>query len=432
MDTKAEQFYPTYTSQERDILLLEFEEAQKIANGQSKVYGQITNILLAIATLAFSLFLNSDNREENETKNFLVSNSILLATLLGFFGAILLRYFVDLQKQITVNARKVVTLRTMLGLDYGHIHLTLPNWSVEGATNPFVIKYFYGWLNFKSIPFWLLTVSINIIWWISTHNHPTFEFKFNSVDYVLPWFFGNVLISVIYIIAFRVFLYDRHENPYLSLVKNICWLLRIKLLKNFEYILYRAKLSYLELDRLNIQYPNLKHTLIRIEENNFYSNRGFSLKALFRAFLSQSKFFRKKYGIIKSGGSTITMQLARTLFIPSQQNKYLRKIGEIMISLWLNRQFGKDEILRLYIASVRYERGILGLAEALRYFFDDLRDHELTKEESLFLIERLSNINSKINWSRIEFLRQKVNPEIDPTELKKIYNRLVTAGKLKS
>jgi len=431
METKAEQFYPTYTSQERDILLIEFEEAQKIANGQSKVYGQITNILLAVATLVFSLFLNSDKNDNSETKDFLISNSILLATLISFFGAILLRYFVDLQKQITVNARKVVTLRTMLGLDYGHIHLTLPNWSVEGATNPFAIKYFYGWLNFKSVPFWLLAVSINVIWWISSYNHPTYEFKYYGINYYLPWIIGNILISITYVIIFRIFLYDRHENPYLTLVKNICWLFRIKLLKNFEYILYRAKLSYLELDRLNIHYANLKFTLVKIEENNFHSNRGFSLKALVRAMLSQSKYFRRKYGFIQSGGSTITMQLARTLFIPSQQNKYLRKLGEIMISLWLNSQFGKDEILKLYIASVRYERGILGLAEAMRYFFKDLKDHELSKEESLFLIERLSNVNSKINWSRIEFLRQKVNPQIDAIELKKIYDKLVKEGKLK-
>lgn len=49
MDSKAEQYYPTYTfkPENRDVVLLGFEEAQKIANGQTKVYGQVTNILLA-------------------------------------------------------------------------------------------------------------------------------------------------------------------------------------------------------------------------------------------------------------------------------------------------------------------------------------------------------------------------------------------------
>jgi len=47
LDSKAEQYYPTYTfkPENRDVVLLEFEEAQKIANGQTKVYGQVTNIL---------------------------------------------------------------------------------------------------------------------------------------------------------------------------------------------------------------------------------------------------------------------------------------------------------------------------------------------------------------------------------------------------
>jgi penicillin-binding protein 1A len=59
LDSKAEQYYPTYTfkPENRDVVLLEFEEAQKIANGQTKVYGQVTNILLAVVTVLIPLFL---------------------------------------------------------------------------------------------------------------------------------------------------------------------------------------------------------------------------------------------------------------------------------------------------------------------------------------------------------------------------------------
>ena len=170
METKAEQYYPTYKSEHRDVLLIEFEEAQKIANGQTKVYGQVTHILLAILTLSFTFFLNQDENKLFTALEFIFSNSLLFALILFVFGAMLLRYFVDLQKQITINARKVVTLRTLLGLDYGNIQLTLPNWRVEGATNPFAIKYFNGWLNFQSMPFWLLTISINTIWWLTTRD----------------------------------------------------------------------------------------------------------------------------------------------------------------------------------------------------------------------------------------------------------------------
>ena len=83
------------------------------------------------------------------------------------------------------------------------------------------------------------------------------------------------------------------------------------------------------------------------------------------------------------------MQLTRSLFIPSNQNKYLRKISELLLSIWLNNQFSKDEILKMYISSVRFERGILGLANALKYFFGEIKNRQITNEEAFFLVERL-------------------------------------------
>lgn len=432
MSTRAEQYYPTYKSEHRDILLLEFEEAQKIANGQTKVYGQVTNILLGVATFAFTFFFNSNETKNANSLNLVFSNSIISTIILFFFGAILLRYFVDLQKQITINARKVVTLRTLLGLDYGHIQLTLPNWRVEGATNPFVIKYFNGWFKFKSMPFWLLTVSINAIWWLTTKDKPVISIPlWNQYYFLVSWFWGNVLITIIYLFVFRRNLNDRHETSFLNFVKILCSIFRIELVENFEYIIYRAKLSYIELDRLKVNYEKLKLVLVDIEDKNFYSNSGISFKSLLRGALSRFKFLRIKYGFIEHGGSTITMQLARSLFIPSNQNKYLRKIIELLLSVWLNKQFTKDEILRLYIASVRYEKGTLGLAKAVKYFFNDLKDKNLSNEEAFFLVERLSNITSTVNWKRIDYLTSRSKTPIEKDKLKNIYVTLINQGHLK-
>lgn len=90
MDSKAEQYYPTYKADHRDVLLIEFEEAQKIANGQTKVYGQVTNILLAVATFAFTFFLDQDDKKSSKALTLLFSNSILFSFILFSFGAILL------------------------------------------------------------------------------------------------------------------------------------------------------------------------------------------------------------------------------------------------------------------------------------------------------------------------------------------------------
>ncbi len=410
---------------------MEFEEAQKIANSQTKVYGQVTNVLLAVATLVFSIALDKDEKKEGAI-NFVNSYSILFACVLFLFGCILLRYFVDLQKQITINARKVVTLRTLLGLDYGHIHLTLPHWRVEGANNPFVIKYFNGWLKFSAMPFWLITITVNVVWGLATKDKFPIEITcINAFNLKCGFWFGNLIITLFYLAIFRIYLYDTHETFFLSCSKLICSLLRIKLLDGFEYILYRAKLSYLELERLNVKYEALTHMLVDLEDTSFYTNSGISIKSLMRAALSRIAFFRKRNNYIRSGGSTITMQLARTLFIPSKQNKYLRKIAELFLSLWLSRQFSKKEILKIYVASVRYEKGVIGLTNALKHFFGELRDKNLSKEEAFFLVERLSNITSRVRRERIRSLLNKVKGPIDLKEVERIYDRQIETGNLK-
>ncbi|MDR6300621.1 biosynthetic peptidoglycan transglycosylase [Mesonia maritima] len=419
-----EQYYPTYNSENRDILLIEFEEAQKIANGQTKVYGQVTNILLAVSTFGFTFLF-----KKVDEMNLSFQNSIFVIIVLFLFGAILLRYFVDLQKQITINARKAVTLRKMLGLDYGSIELTLPNWRVEGASNPFVIKYFNGWLNFRSMPFWLLTITINSIWWLATKNQSNYNLEILNGNFQINWWLGNLFFSLVYIIVFRKNLYDRHESLYLSFVKKISFILRVKLLSNFEFILYRAKLSYIELERLNISIKNLKEILVDIEDKDFYTNKGISFKSIIRGALSRFSIFRKKYNLISNGGSTITMQLARTLFIPANQNKYRRKIIEILLSFWLNQQFKKDEILKIYISSVRFERGILGISQASKYFFGELKTP--SNEEAFFLIERLSNISSTVNWDRIKYLSKITSINLDNKKLKEIYKGQINQKKIR-
>ncbi|RKS03198.1 biosynthetic peptidoglycan transglycosylase [Flavobacterium sp. 102] len=431
MDSKAEQYYPTYNfkPENRDIVLLEFEEAQKIANGQTKVYGQVTNVLIVIITVLVPLFFSQNDDEVKENLSIIKSNSLIFSLILIAFGGILLRYFVELQRQITINAKKVVSLRTMLGLDYGNIHLTIPNWRVEGATNPFVIKYFNGWFVFQSVPFWVLTIGLNVIWWLATKEKELYEVSFHCPE--INWYFGNIAITVWYLFIFRRPLNEQHETAYLNFVKLISSIFRIKLLKNFEYILYRAKLSSIELDRLKVNYSKLKLILIDIEDKNFNSNSGISLKSLIRGFLSRFKYFRNKYNFIQHGGSTITMQLCRTLFIPSNQNKYFRKIIEILLSHWISKQFTKNEILNIYISSVRYEKGVNGLSDAIKYFFGELNKKDLNNEEAFFLVERLSNVTSTVNWERIKHLTNRTSINIDEKKLKSIYEKLISEKKLK-
>lgn len=440
MNYNAEQYYPTYSfkKKNRDVVLLEFEEAQKIANGQTKVYGQVTNILLAVTTVLIPFFFN---QEENASKRFgiLKEYSIFFSIIIFLFGALILRFFVDLQKQITINARKVVTLRKMLGLDYGRIHLTLPNWRVEGATNPFVIKYFNGWLKFQSMPFWVLTIGVNSIWWIAASEIGVWNYNiFKNTSVTLPWYSGNFFITFTYLYLFRHNLNDTHETTFLNLGRfivslyNQLGLSKFKIVDNFEYVIYRAKLDIVEMERLNVDYRNIKQILIEIEDKTFYSNKkGFSFKAIIRALFSQFKAGRTKFGIIRSGGSTITMQLARTLFISTHSHIYKRKIAEIWLAIWLSNKFTKEEILNLYIVSVRYDVGVFGLSKAIKHFFGELKNKTLTREECFVLVERLSNETSTLNPTRIDFLYSKINPGLDKNVIQAIYHKLREEKKVK-
>jgi penicillin-binding protein 1A len=407
-----QQYYPTYSYQKRDVVLSEFEEAQKISNTQSKLYGQLASLLLAFTTVGITILFKLSEKSTVRLLNLAQDNIILLNIFLCIIALVLLRYFIELQKTIVLNSRKVITLRKMLGLDYGNLQLTIPNWRVEGATNPFVIKLFPGWFRFGSSPFWIIVLTLNIFWY----------FMFNTVDSKFTqnyWYIISALITIFYALIFRIQLLETHETFYLIILKNISKLFRIKLISNFEYILYRTKLSVHELNRLKYKTVNLEKILLIIEDKRFFKHPGVDLKSMLRSILSLSSFYRKKYGILKSGGSTITMQLSRTLFIPSNQNVLFRKIVEILLSFWIEGQFSKKEILLFYLTSVRFERGINGIIAASKHFFPDKNSKEFSNEEAFILIERLSNITSTYKETRIKSIYDKVSLEIDLS-----YNKL--------
>lgn len=412
-----QQYYPTYNYKERDVVLAEFDEAQKIANTQSKLYGQLASFLLAFTTVGITILLKTSEKPSNSILNIAQENIILLDIFLCIIALVLLRYFVELQRTIVINSRKVITLRRMLGLDFGNLQLTIPNWRVEGATNPFVIKLFPGWFRFGSSPFWIIIFTLNIF----------FYFSLGSVnsDFIQNyWYLLSVGITIFYALIFRIQLNETHETFYLSVIKNISKLMRIKLISDFEYILYRTKLSVNEKNRLKYQTENIEKILLIIEDKRFYNHCGVDLKPIVRSIFSLSSKFRKKKGVLKSGGSTITMQLCRTLFIPSNQNKLLRKIIEILLSFWIEGQFSKKEILSFYLASVRFEKRINGVISATKHFFPEKRNKTLSNEEAFVLIERLSNVTSTYRTMRIQSLFDRTSNEIELS-----FNKLISIYK---
>ncbi len=89
--------------------------------------------------------------------------------------------------------------------------------------------------------------------------------------------------------------------------------------------------------------PYLPRAFVAIEDRRFYSHFGIDPVGLMRA--AAANVMRRG---VAQGGSTITQQLAKNLFL-TQERTYWRKLQEVVLALWLERKFSKTEILELYL-----------------------------------------------------------------------------------
>lgn len=110
--------------------------------------------------------------------------------------------------------------------------------------------------------------------------------------------------------------------------------------------------------------PHLVQAVIAIEDRRFYRHHGLDPVGLLRAVASNLRL-----GHVAQGGSTITQQLAKNLFL-SHERTLKRKIQEALLALWLERQLTKDEILSAYLNRVYFGAGAYGVDAASRAYFD--------------------------------------------------------------
>ena len=124
--------------------------------------------------------------------------------------------------------------------------------------------------------------------------------------------------------------------------------------------------------------PHLPKAFIAIEDRRFYSHYGIDPIGLVRAVVAN--ILRKG---ISQGGSTLTQQLAKNLFL-TQERTLTRKLEEVVLALWLEHKFSKAEILELYLNRVYFGSGAYGVeGAALRYFGKSAR--QVTLGESAML-----------------------------------------------
>jgi len=109
--------------------------------------------------------------------------------------------------------------------------------------------------------------------------------------------------------------------------------------------------------------PRTRRAFILLEDQHFYEHSGISLGAIREAYERN-----KKLGQLVYGGSTISQQLAKNLFLYSQRS-FFRKYLELGTTLIMEGILGKDRILEIYLNTIEFGPGVFGLGQASYYHY---------------------------------------------------------------
>ncbi|MFY0542586.1 transglycosylase domain-containing protein [Brevibacillus sp. H7] len=125
---------------------------------------------------------------------------------------------------------------------------------------------------------------------------------------------------------------------------------------------------------------HLIDAFIAVEDKRFFDHKGVDIIRVAGAIVND---IRK--GTLAEGGSTITQQLARNVFL-SQEQTFWRKTKEISIAIGLERKFSKDQIMEMYLNKVYLGKGKFGVEAAAQYYFGkSVTDKNFTVAESAAL-----------------------------------------------
>ncbi|MBQ4378630.1 MAG: PBP1A family penicillin-binding protein [Treponema sp.] len=153
---------------------------------------------------------------------------------------------------------------------------------------------------------------------------------------------------------------------------------------NGELITELASEEKREIISINRLPQHMIDALVSREDRIFYTHHGFSVKALFRAVIGQALH------LSLGGGSTLTQQIAGTLYCDRRDMSYMRKLKELWWAIQMERRFSKNEILELYLNKIYFGGGTYGVNAASKYYFGHSAT-EITPAEAAILVVQLSN-----------------------------------------
>jgi len=180
--------------------------------------------------------------------------------------------------------------------------------------------------------------------------------------------------------------------------------------------------------------PNLKRAVLAIEDSNFFTHKGINPGGIARAFI-----VNLEKGRTVEGGSTMTMQLVKNLFL-SPQSKFSRKVAEAVMSIRLEQILNKDQILQLYLNQIYLGHNLYGVETASRSYFNKSANN-LTLSEAAMLAGLISApeeyspfVNYKLAKERQEIVlnRMKELKWITPAQETAARGEKIKLGKITS
>ncbi|MDR2500749.1 MAG: PBP1A family penicillin-binding protein [Treponema sp.] len=157
---------------------------------------------------------------------------------------------------------------------------------------------------------------------------------------------------------------------------------------------------------------HLIYAVLTREDPNFYYHHGFSIRGISRALMGQ--LIGKNWG----GGSTITQQVAGTLYTDRTEKTLSRKIRELWWAIQMERRYTKNEILETYLNYMYMGPGTYGVEAASKYFFGHSA-REITLAEAAILAIQLS---SPARYNPLD------NPNVAMNRQRSLLNRMIEFG----
>ncbi len=147
---------------------------------------------------------------------------------------------------------------------------------------------------------------------------------------------------------------------------------------------------------------NVKKAVIASEDQLFFKHNGFDVKAIQKALKHN-----EKKGEISRGGSTISQQTAKNVFL-WQGRSWIRKGLEVVYTFIIEKVWGKDVILARYLNSIEMGRGVFGVEAASKYYFGK-SSKDLSKSEAAWIAAVLPNPQKYDPKNPSPYLQKKHN-----------------------